>query len=310
MITHDRDITDFLRYIETERRLSANTVAAYRNDLSQWADYATDGGTHPLCADTTSVNDLRLWISTLARNKVTQRSIRRKVQSLRAFFHFMMLRRGLKSNPASELQLARLPKALPVYVTTAEMNAIIDSPLSPDDITEVRDRLIVAMLYATGIRCSELTGLTDANVDTSTGELKVLGKRNKERIVPFGRELSDMIENYRRLKTEAGIAGISPTLFTRPDGEALSRNAVYGIVHRSLSEGGAHATRLSPHVLRHSFASDMLNGGAPLNAVQRLLGHQSLQTTEIYTHLTYSELLNNYQSAHPRAQKTREEHGN
>lgn len=309
IIVRDPDLSDFVRYIATERRLSANTVESYARDLHQWEDYVTGCGDRALCPATTTLSDVRLWVSHLARTRLSQRSIRRKVQSLRAFFDFMMRRRGMESNPASELVLARLPKTLPVYIPTDEVNAIIDSPIDEDDFLEVRDRLILCLFYTTGMRCSELTGLLDANIDTRTRELKVLGKRNKERIVPFGSELAGMIEQFRGLKSAAGLDGASPALITDPEGRPLGRATVYRIVHSKLDQGGAHAPRLSPHVLRHSFATDMLNGGADLNAVQRLLGHQSLQTTQIYTHLSYGELKNNYQSAHPRAIKKGGEHG-
>lgn len=309
-MAHDRDIEDFLTYITSERRLSANTVSSYRSDLYQWELFATDNGKHQLCPSTASVNDLRLWVSSLAKSHISQRSITRKVQSLRAFFAFMMRRRGMKSNPAADIQLSKAPKPLPVYIPTDEINDIIDTPLDESNFIEVRNRLILALLYNTGMRCSELTGLKDADINTSACELKVLGKRNKERIVPFGRDLATMIQHYRQLTNRDGIADNAPELITDSEGAPLSRNAVYLIVHRALTDGGAHASRLSPHVLRHSFASDMLNGGAPINAVQHLLGHRSLQTTQIYTHLTYSELLTNYQSAHPRALKKGGEHGN
>ncbi len=309
IIVRDPDLNSFVRYIATERRLSPNTVESYSRDLSQWETFATDNGAHELCPASTAVSDLRMWINHLARARVTQRSIRRKVQSLRAFFDFMMRRRGMASNPASDLVLARLPKTLPVYIPTSEVNAIIDAPIAEDDIMEVRDRLVLTLFYTTGMRCSELAGLLEPNVDTRSCELKVLGKRNKERIVPFGSELADMIDRYRVMKQCVGIDGVSDALITDKDGNPLSRNRLYTIVHRKLVDGGAHAPRLSPHVLRHSFATDMLNGGADLNAVQRLLGHQSLQTTQIYTHLSYGELKNNYQSAHPRAQKKGGEYG-
>ncbi|MDE7388015.1 MAG: tyrosine-type recombinase/integrase, partial [Muribaculaceae bacterium] len=144
-------------------------------------------------------------------------------------------------------------------------------------------------------------------VNTGRGELKVLGKRNKERIIPFGTELSDMITHYRQLRTSG--PGPDGEFFTRPDGRPLYRKLIYNVVHSSLL-GSAHATRLSPHVLRHSFATDMLNDGADINAVQKLLGHASLATTQIYTHVTLRDLQHNYQLAHPRAQRKGGTHGN
>lgn len=170
--------------------------------------------------------------------------------------------------------------------------------VSPAEFEEVRDSLIILMLYSTGMRRAELMSLDDANVDTRAGELKVLGKRNKERMIPFGGELGEAIEAYRSLRSRIGIT--SGPFFVRPDGEPLYPMLVERIVKRRL-EGKVHANRISPHVLRHSFATDMLNNGADLVAVQKLLGHKSLETTQIYTHITYRELKQNYQQAHPRA---------
>lgn len=294
-------INEFLTYLRCELNRSANTVEAYRRDLDQWSEFA--GGGNPQAFDPTrfGAGDLRRWILSVARGGAGATTIRRKVQALRAFYSFL-LRRGLVTqNPASELTLPKLAKPLPVYVRAEETNAAIDARIDEGDFEEVRNRLIVTMLYTTGMRCSELTGLLDSAVDSRGGELKVLGKRNKERIIPFGAELSQMIDKYRALRNEF-IAVRAPEFFLRANGEPLYRKLVYNVVHTSLG-GVAHAARLSPHVLRHSFATDMLNNGAELTAVQQLLGHSSLSTTQIYTHISYRELQQNYQQAHPRATK-------
>ena len=297
-------IEAFLKYLSSELAKSPATVDAYGRDLRQWSDYATSNGRYDLEPQTTSVDDLRLWVAWLAKQGCCQRSIRRKVQSLRAFFNFMMREHGMASNPAAELEPAKLPKTLPVIVKPSETAAMLDEEIDMKDFTQVRNRLIVLMIYTTGMRCSEVVGLKDVNVDAKKGELKVLGKRNKERIIPFGKELADMITAYRALRTDisASTAGADAPFFVREDGEPVYRKLVYDAVHRSM-EGTVHATRLSPHVLRHSFATDMLNNGANLTAVQQLLGHESLATTQIYTHVSYREISNNYQHAHPRALK-------
>ena len=295
---------EFLRYIRLELAMSPNTCEAYRRDLERWRQFAV--GSRDLSEFspmTATASDIRLWVASLARDGLTQRTIRRKVQSLRAFFNYLMRHHGLASNPAAEVTLAPLPKPLPVYVRQAETEAMIESGAdeADDDFFTVRDRLIVDMLYSTGMRCSELIDLLDRNVDTSRCELKVVGKRNKERIIPFGEELKDMITDYRTIRDD--IAPGTDNFFVRPTGEPLYRKAVYNIVHRRMADSGIHADRLSPHVLRHSFATDMLNNGADINAVQQLLGHQSLATTQVYTHITYRELKLNYQLAHPRAKR-------
>lgn len=294
-------IDDFLKYIENELRLSANTVAAYRRDLEQWHDYATRAGARPFTPADYNVNHLRLWIASLGAKGESARTTRRKVQALRSFYKYMMRRHGLKTNPAAELTLARAARELPVCIRPTESAAMLDAELDTTSVKEVRDRLIIDMLYSTGIRCSELTTLRDDAVDTSAGELKVTGKRNKERMIPFGEELTTMIRLYTSLRDrDAGNPG--GQFFVRPDGSPLYRQLVYRVIRQAF-DGNTGARRRSPHVLRHSFATDMLNNGADLTAVQRLLGHESLETTQRYTHLTYRELQQNYKLAHPRAQK-------
>lgn len=295
-------IQEFLTYIRCELNLSVHTVSSYRIDLEQWRDWATDNGSRTFEPNDVTASDLRAWLAHIAGENLSPRSIRRKVQSLRAFFKFMMLRHGLTANPAAELSLARTPKPLPVYIPETETNSMLDSDFNSDDFTETRNRLIMTMLYSTGMRQDELLTLTDCNVDTRKGELKVHGKRNKERVIPFGQELAAMIETYRKLR-KRDVDFLSDRFFVKENGEPVYAKLIYNVVHRTLSEAGVHASRLSPHVMRHSFATDMLNSGAELSAVQQLLGHQSLATTQVYTHITYRELKQNYELAHPRASK-------
>lgn len=295
-------ITKFLKYLLSEQGLSPLTVEAYGRDLRQWADYATGGGRYELRPETASLNDLRLWLADVSRKGASPRTIRRKVQSLRGFFNYLMRFHGLSDNPAAELTAPRAPRNLPVYVRTEETMAMLDAEESCGDgsFESARNLLIIDLLYSTGLRCSELIGLRDCHVDTVKRELKVVGKRNKERIVPFGYELSEMIDRYRSLRDEA-VGFTTEFLFVRQDGRPLYRKMVYNVVHGAM-EGRVHASRLSPHVLRHSFATDMLNSGAELTSVQQLLGHSSLSTTQVYTHISFRELKQNYQLAHPRAQ--------
>ncbi len=295
-------INSFLTYMRCELNLSVHTVSSYMRDLNQWREWATGEQNGVLDPLDVTINDLRQWVAHLSSSGLSQQSIRRKIQSLRAFYRYLNQYHELSDNPAAELPLPRAEKALPTYIRPKETASIFDSEWDKDDFTATRDRLILLMFYSTGIRCSELETLTDANVDTSRGELKVTGKRNKERIIPFGKELSEMITLYRCLRDD--LAAPPPErFFTRPTGEAMYRKLIYAIVHRELNSAGVHASRKSPHVLRHSFASDMLNNGADLNSVQQLLGHESLATTQVYTHITYRDLKLNYQHAHPRALK-------
>ncbi len=320
-----KPIEEFLDYLRLELNYSKLTIDAYRADLNSWADFATDNRRDELSPETITASDLRLWIGHLAGNlKNSPRTIRRKASALRAFFRFMMQRHGLASNPASTLTLAKTSKDLPVYIRTGEMAGVLaDGDTAADeaadtldaDFVDTRDRLIVDLLYSSGMRCSELINLRDVDTDTRKGELKVLGKRNKQRIIPIGPQLSQAIDSYRRLRDSSAATAISaydreaPLLVGR-SGQPLYRRIVYRIVNKALTEGGVHASRLSPHVLRHSFATDMLNSGAPINSVSQLLGHSSLASTQIYTHVTYSELKNNYKLAHPRALKKGGKNGN
>ncbi len=288
----------FLNYIRCELNLSVHTVLSYTSDLRQWEEFSDSAFGAGFDPAATVANDLRMWVAHLSSCGVGTRTIRRKVQTMRAFFRYMMKRHGLKDNPALELVPARLPKTLPAVVRPEDMQRLLDAPCDRQNFIELRNRLIVTMLYSTGMRASELTGLRDADVDVRQGELKVLGKRNKERMIPFGKELADMITLYRTIRPATPAA----ELFVLEDGRPLAYRNLLGIVKENLA-GRVTVARRTPHVLRHSFATDMLNGGAEITAVQQLLGHASLATTQIYTHLSYRELQHNYQQAHPRAQK-------
>lgn len=288
----------FLNYIRCELNLSAHTVLSYTSDLRQWSAFSESTFGEDFDPAATSASDLRMWVAHLSANGTGARSIRRKIQTLRAFFRYMMKRCDMHDNPALELVPARMPKVLPAVIRPVDMEKLLDAPYDSDDFVELRNHLILTMLYSTGMRASELTGLLDANVDITHGELKVLGKRNKERIIPFGKELADMIALYRTIRPVTA----APELFVLPDGRPLAYRNLLGIVKENLA-GRVTTARRTPHVLRHSFATDMLNDGADITAVQQLLGHASLATTQIYTHLSYRELQHNYQLAHPRAQK-------
>jgi integrase/recombinase XerC len=303
-------INQFIEYLRSELNYSALTVASYSKILAQWKDFITggEGAAQAQGFDPFSVtaNDIRAWAAKMAKDGLSQRTIRWKLSAVRTFYNYLCRRHDAKANPAAEVVLAKLPKTLPGFIAENETMAVLnDDALDRTNFIELRDYLVVEMFYETGMRAAELIGLKDETVDMSRNELKVLGKRNKERTIPFGEHLKSTIEQYRALRAQTLPEGVkAEAFFVRPTGEPLYYVLVNKIVHQHL-DGFVHSSRRSPHVLRHSFATDMLNNGADINAVQRLLGHASLATTQIYTHITYRELLNNYQLAHPRAQSKR-----
>ena len=289
----------FLQYLRLERNLSWRTVDLYRRDLAQW-EHDVTGGTRPLDLTSVTAGDIRQWLMTRSATGDSPGTMRHKVQALRALYRYMMRHGLVAANPAAQVELAKLPKPLPKFVREKTVDALLDADIDMADMAQVRDRLIVMLFYETGIRLSELIGLQDAAVDTVKRELKVRGKRDKDRIVPFGDELAHWVDHYRTLR--AAVGPECGNLLVTAKGRPLYPSLVYHVVHDGLAQAGGTG-KLSPHVLRHTFASVMLNNGAQLNNVKELLGHESLAATQVYTHVTLSELQHNYQLAHPRALK-------
>lgn len=293
-------IEKFLTYLRCELNYSTHTVAAYRRDLIQWQDSMTNLlDNRDLNPMSVSAKELRTWLLSLSDLHYEASTIRRKVQSLRAFYRYLMRCHGLSGNPALELTLPRMSRPLPVNVKESESSAMLDSEYDHTDFMQIRNRLILLILYSTGVRCSELLGISDNDINITSCELKVHGKRNKDRIVPFGPELRLMIEEYIEIRNKQ--VGKTASLLSKGDGTPMSRTAIWSVVHKEMDAHGVHSVRRSPHVLRHSFATDILNHGGDLNAVRKLLGHESLATTQIYTHLSRNDLKNIYKQAHPRA---------
>ena len=289
----------FLQYLLLERNLSRRTVELYRRDLEQWSAFATVGGGE-LDLPSVTANDVRAWLMDRASRGEKPATLRLHLQALRALYRYLLRQGVVDVNPAAIVELAKLPKPLPTFVRAGTVDTVLDADIDEQDFTQVRDRLIVMLLYETGIRLSELIGLQDAAVDAAKGELKVHGKRDKDRIVPFGSELAAAVEHYRTLR--ASVVPECGNLLVTARGKALYPSLVYHVVHNALAAAGGTG-KLSPHVLRHTFASVMLNNGAELNNVKDLLGHESLAATQVYTHVTLRELQHNYELAHPRALK-------
>ena len=304
---HTPQIIDtFISYLRYEQGRSELTTGVYSRELKAFAGFITgDNPANRFDPLSVTTDDVRLWIDHLSRQGISRRTVRKKLSAVSSFYRFLIHRREATFNPVDDIAPARLEKKLPVYVRQDEMQEVLESlpaEAAPHSAFEKqRNALIVLMLYSTGMRRAELISLKDAAVDTARSELKVLGKRNKERIIPFGEELRQAIESYRRARSRCLGSQTPPEdFFVRPDGTPLYPMLVQRVVKEALT-GHSNAARLSPHTLRHSFATDMLNNGAELTAVQQLMGHASLATTQMYTHITFRELLKNYRLAHPRA---------
>ncbi|MDE6040075.1 MAG: tyrosine-type recombinase/integrase [Muribaculaceae bacterium] len=299
----------FYTYLSSEAVKSPHTVTAYTSDIELFRDYLRVY--HRGAADDPTAitsHDIRLWLTDLKRQGSATATIVRHLRALRRLFSYLTRFHGVAEDPTVLILAPKLPKELPHYLLESETEQMLDSFMAPEadreDFRSVRDGLIVTMFYHTGIRVGELLNLMDRDVDEHKGELKVLGKRNKERIVPFGPELAEMIREYRGVRDSVlGISEPEDPFFIRESGEPLYYELVRRVVRSAMDAQGVRSTKRSPHVLRHSFATDMLNNGADLTAVQKLLGHESLATTQKYTHLTYRELQQNYERAHPRAKQ-------
>lgn len=294
-------IERFEKYLRCELNYSVHTVSSYCRDLKAFSDYLRGGSNLDFKPSEVAPSDIRAWLGSLTAKGEGRRTLRRKLQSLRAFYRFLCVSGDAADNPAADVTVAKPVDPLPSFIREHETNNFLDREFNDDDFVETRNHLILLMLYSTGMRRAEIVGLLDRDIDIDRGELKVLGKRNKERIIPFGRELAEAISHFRELRDRQGV-GRSDNFFTRGNGLPLYPRIVNDVVTRDLKPE-VHASRVSPHTLRHSFATDMLNNGAELSSVQELLGHNSLSTTQIYTHISDRDLKLNYQLAHPRAQR-------
>lgn len=291
-------VESFLDYLRYERNYSDKTVLAYGEDIRQLGEFAQEeyGKFDPLEVEAELIRE---WIVSLMDRGYTSTSVNRKLSSLRTFYKFLLKQGEVTVNPLGKIKGPKNKKPLPVFLKESEMNRLLDDTDFGEGFRGYRDRLIIEMFYATGIRLSELIGLDNNDVDFSASLLKVTGKRDKQRLIPFGDELRELMLGYIDIRNEA-IPQRSDAFFIRENGERLYKNLVYNLVRRNLSKV-VTLKKKSPHVLRHTFATTMLNNDAELGAVKELLGHESIATTEIYTHATFEELKKVYKQAHPRA---------
>lgn len=292
-------LTDsFLDYLRYERNYSDDTVKAYGEDIRQFQEFG--GEDVGLQSPSEVVVDVvREWMIHLMNLGYATTSVNRKLSSLRSYYKYLLRKGEVKVDPLRKITGPKNKKNLPVFVKESEMNRLLDDEDFGEGFEGCRDHLVIAMFYATGMRLSELIGLDDGDVDFAASVIKVTGKRNKQRLIPFGEELRAEMEAYVKQRDES-VPVRSGAFFVRKTGERLYPNIMRKIVTRNLSKVVTVKKR-SPHVLRHTFATSMLNHDAELGAIKELLGHESLATTEIYTHTTFEELKKVYNQAHPRA---------
>ena len=293
-------VHQFLDYLNFEKRSSAHTVAAYQLDLQQFSDFLSDNFQ---VADVLAAEPvmIRTWMLSLMESGISARSIDRKISALRAFFRYHLKMRNVTVNPMEAITAPKISKRLPQFVDETDMSHLFDQELFEDSFEGWRDRLVIELFYVTGMRLSELIGLKRMDIDLYNCTVKVLGKRNKERVIPFSNRVKDIIIRYLQLFDEKfPAAPKNYYIFVTDKLNKIYPKSVYRIVRKYLDMVTTIDKR-SPHVLRHTFATHMLNHGADLNAIKEILGHTSLAATQVYTHNSIEKLKNIYNQAHPRA---------
>jgi len=291
---------EFLNYLRYERNRSELTVSTYEQGLRDFETYFTHRDSQ-LSWESVDSDIIRDWMESMMDKGDMASTVNNRLSAVRSFFRFALARKLVTKDPSYVVKGPKKQKPLPKCIREEEMDRLIDDvyALSQDTYKDLRARTIIIILYETGIRLAELIALNDSDVDFVNGQLKVTGKRNKQRIVPFGMEMETALKDYMAQR-DAQPLHLEPALFLGNNGRRISRSVVVKIVRDGLSLVTTQKKR-SPHVLRHSFATAMLNHGAGLESVRKLLGHESVATTEIYTHTTFEQLKRVYENAHPRA---------
>lgn len=292
-------IDKFLDYLRYEKRRSERTIEAYKNDLETFKAYFKDLN-EQLSWSVIDSNIVRNWMESMMDKGNSATSINRRLSALRSFYRFAKSRSLIEKNPTQQIVGPKKSKPLPQFLKEKEMDRLLDSLEWGNDFLSVRDKTLVTLFYETGMRLSELVGLNDADIDFSLQQIKVTGKRNKQRIIPFGNGLKDLLQTYIALRNK-DMERKSEALFLSKQGNRMECEQVRRRVKVHLSKVSTLKKR-SPHVLRHTFATALLNNGADLESVKELLGHTSVKTTEIYTHTTFERLKRVYKTAHPRAE--------
>jgi integrase/recombinase XerC len=291
-------IERFIRYLQFEKRFSPHTVTAYKNDLDQFSQYIVSFQSELL---NVTHQHVRTWIVSLMDDGIEARTINRKISSLRSFYKFLQREDLIGNSPMIYVRAPKIPKRLPIVITEQKMDILLDAQdVFSNDFHGIRDRLIIELLYGTGIRLSELVNLADNDINVYEQQIKVLGKRNKERIIPISKPLAKLVGDYQLQKLNQNFDNKSSALIVTNQGNKVYAKFIYRTVNLVLSFISTHDKK-SPHILRHSFATSLLNRGADLNAIKELLGHSSLAATQVYTHNSVEKLKSIYKQAHPKA---------
>ncbi|MEA2043144.1 MAG: tyrosine-type recombinase/integrase [Bacteroidota bacterium] len=288
---------EFLKYIKSQKGYSEHTVISYGGDLKSFRIFGEENHLFD-SIDRATAKDIRIWISSLKRGDMSSRSVNRKIASLKSFYKYLLRSGDIAVNPAVNISNLKSDKKLPEFIKAEALDILFDSNHFSDDFEGVRDRLIIEMLYGTGLRRAELMSLKPESIDIQQCKLKVLGKNNKERIVPFPEPLQDRIRHYTEFRKE--MFPENNDFFITKKGKSIYPKLIWRVVNKYLSYTTGIKQR-SPHILRHTYATHLLNSGADINAVKELLGHANLSATQIYTHNTFEHLNSIYKQAHPRA---------
>lgn len=313
-----QEIENFLNFLVVEKGFSPHTVAAYRNDLTQFLDFLKNAEARSAASDVTtkdsldssssevdwsSVSKVRIisFIVSLKEKQYASTTVARKVAAVKSFFHFLVAEGLVKNDPTENLDSPKVGKSLPRTLTVEEVDELLEQPARSSTPEALRDKAMLELLYATGMRVSELTSLNLDDINLSAGYVRCIGKGSKERIVPVGFQATRAVEQYlEQGRPQLARSQTQQALFLNHRGERLTRQGFWLIIKAYAKHAGIR-TDIAPHTLRHSFATHMLNSGADLRSVQELLGHANISTTQIYTHLTTERLRQVYDQAHPRA---------
>ncbi len=290
-------IERFIHYLKFEKRFSPHTVSAYQKDLLQFSDFLDKMNLK--MSDVTHIH-VRSFMIDLTEHQIDPRSVNRKISVLRSYYKFLLREQLSEINPMLQVKTLKVSKRLPVVVEDEKLNQLLDTDtIFSDDFSGLRDRLVLELFFGTGIRLAELISLKEADINKWDQTIRVLGKRSKERIIPLNTSLKQLINKYSDVKA-AALNNNSPFLIVTNEGSPAYPKLIYRIVNKYLSIMSTQ-TKKSPHILRHTFATSLLNKGADLNAIKELLGHSSLAATQVYTHNSVERLKSIYKQAHPKA---------